>query len=214
MNMDNPENKTDAMKGKTTFSRLKEQEKNARRDVIVDAAQRVFAVKPFNKVSIRDVAREAGISHASIYRYFPDQQTLFVEAFLRGAKEIVQVLDDIVQSIEEGDVEKVTEEFISYMIANDQYFRMMTHFMLDGSLSVDMVEKLNAAERLLFAEFDKLFWKMAATGEKDVRLISHAFFAALNGVLITFRNYPGRDREEVTRHMRRIAGIIANKFKA
>lgn len=214
MNMDNPENKTDAVKGKTTFSRLKEQEKNARRDVIVDAAQRVFAVKPFNKVSIRDVAREAGISHASIYRYFPDQQTLFVEAFLRGAKEIVQVLDDIVQSIEEGDVEKVTEEFISYMIANDQYFRMMTHFMLDGSLSVDMVEKLNAAERLLFAEFDKLFWKMAATGEKDVRLISHAFFAALNGVLITFRNYPGRDREEVTRHMRRIAGIIANKFKA
>ncbi len=214
MSMDNSENKTDAVKGKTAFSRLKEQEKRARQDVIVDAAQRVFAVKPFNKVSIRDIAREAGISHASIYRYFPDQQTLFVEAFLRGAKEIVQVLDDIVQSIEEGDVEKVTEEFISYMIANDQYFRMMTHFMLDGSLSADMVEKLNAAERLLFVEFDKLFRKMATTGEKDVRLISHAFFAALNGVLITFRNYPGRNREDVTRHMRRIAGIIADKFKA
>ncbi|MEI7638587.1 MAG: helix-turn-helix domain-containing protein, partial [Syntrophus sp. (in: bacteria)] len=65
--MDNSENKTTVVKGKTAFSRLKAQEKKARQDVIVDAAQRVFATKPFNKVSIRDVAREAGISHASIY---------------------------------------------------------------------------------------------------------------------------------------------------
>ncbi len=214
MNRDNSENKTRAVKGKTAFSRLREQEKSARQDVIVDAAQRVFAVKPFNKVSIRDVAMEAGISHASIYRYFPDQQALFVEAFLRGAKEIVQVLDDIVRNSDQGDIEKVTEEFIIYMIENDQYFRMMTHFMLDGSLSADMVEKLNSMERLLFAEFDKLFLKMAGAEVGDVRLMSHAFFAALNGVLITFRNYPGRNREEVTRHMRRVAGIIANKFKA
>jgi hypothetical protein len=91
---------------------------------------------------------------------------------------------------------------------------MMTHFMLDGSLSAEMVEKLNAMERLLFDEFDKLFRKMTGAGEGEVRLLSHAFFAALNGVLITFRNYPGRNREEVIRHMRRIAGIIANKFKA
>jgi AcrR family transcriptional regulator len=196
------------------FSSLKAQEKRARQDVIVDAAQRVFATKPFNKVSIRDVAREAGISHASIYRYFPDQQALFVEAFLLGAKEIVQVLDDIVRNSEQGDIEKVTEEFVTYLIENDQYFRMMTHFMLDGSLSAEMVEKLNAMERLLFDEFDKLFLKMTEAGEGEVRLLSHAFFAALNGVLITFRNYPGRNREEVIRHMRRIAGIIANKFKA
>ncbi|MEI7638705.1 MAG: TetR/AcrR family transcriptional regulator, partial [Syntrophus sp. (in: bacteria)] len=164
-------------------------------------------------VSIRDVAREAGISHASIYRYFPDQQSLFVEAFVRGAKEIVQVLDGIVRNSEQGEIERVTQEFITYLIENDQYFRMMTHFMLDGSLSVEMVEKLNAMERLLFDEFDKLFRKMAEVKEEDVRLLSHAFFAALNGVLITFRNYPGRNREEVIRHIGRIAGIIANKFK-
>ncbi|HQI24391.1 MAG TPA: helix-turn-helix domain-containing protein, partial [Smithella sp.] len=70
------------MKKKNTFAELKNNEKRARQGVIVEAAQRVFAVKPFNKVSIRDIAREAGISHASIYRYFPDQQSLFVEAFL------------------------------------------------------------------------------------------------------------------------------------
>ena len=199
------------MKRENTFSSIKAQEKKARQEVIVDAAERVFAAKPFNKVSIRDIAREAGISHASIYRYFPDQQMVFVEAFLRGAQEIVRFLDEIVRNSEKDDIEKVTEEFVIYLIDNDQYFRMMTHFMLDGSLSAEMVEKLNAMERLLFDEFDKLFRKMGV--DKDVRLLSHAFFAALNGVLITFRNYPGRSRQDVVRHMIRVAGVIANKFK-
>jgi len=212
--MRNSENKKGAAKINTAFSILKAHEKRARQDLIVDAAERVFATTPFNNVSIRDIAREVGISHTSIYRYFPDQQALFVEAFVRGAREIVQVLDDIVRNSEQGDIEKVTEKFIAYLVENDQYFRMMTHFMLDGSLSVEMVEKLNAMERLLFDEFDKLFRKMTGIREGDVRLLSHAFFAALNGVLITFRNYPGRNREEVIRHIGRIAGIIANKFKS
>jgi AcrR family transcriptional regulator len=199
------------MKDKNTFSNLKAQERRVRQDVIIDAAQRVFATKPFNKVSIRDIAREAGISHASIYRYFPDQQSLFVEAFLRGAEEIVQFLAEIIRESEKGDIEKVSETFVTYLTKNDQYFRMMTHFMLDGSLSADMIEKLNAMERSIFDQFDTLFQKM--NSEEPVRLLSHAFFASLNGVLITFRNYPGRSREEVIRHMIHIAGILANKFK-
>jgi hypothetical protein len=74
-----------------------------------------------------------------------------------------------------------------------------------------MIEKLNAMERSIFDQFDTLFQKM--NSEEPVRLLSHAFFASLNGVLITFRNYPGRSREEVIRHMIHIAGILANKFK-
>lgn len=64
------------MEQNKTFAHVNNEAKLARQALIVEAAERVFAVKPFNKVSIRDIAREAGISHASIYRYFPDQQSL------------------------------------------------------------------------------------------------------------------------------------------
>lgn len=180
--------------------------------MIVEAAQRVFAVKPFNNVSIRDIAREAGISHASIYRYFPDQQSLFVEAFLHGAEEITAILDGIIKNSRKNPIEKVAEAYLSYLIDNDQYFRMMTHFMLDGSLSSEMVERLNVSERRLFDKFDTLFRKVNMP--EPVRPLSHAFFAALNGVLITFRNYPGRNLKDVHHHMHRIARIIVSKFCA
>jgi AcrR family transcriptional regulator len=200
------------MKEKRAFADLKNGEKLARQQAIINAAERVFAVKPFNKVSIRDIARETGISHAAIYRYFPDQRSLFIEAFLRGADEITSFLKDIVGDSKKGDIKKVTETYLDYLIENDQYFRMMTHFMLDGSLTKEMIEKLNAAERRIFDQFDIMFRKMDKP--EPVRSLSHAFFAALHGILITFKNYPGRDQDAVRKHIKKISAVITGKFMA
>ncbi len=198
------------MKQRKTFAHVISEAKLARQAVIVEAAERVFAVKPFNKVSIRDIAREAGISHASIYRYFPDQQSLFTEAFLKGAEEIVASLGALIENAGTPGIVKVSDAYVTYLMDNDQYFRMMTHFMLDGSLSAEQIEKLNTAERRIFDQFDRMFRKMGKP--EPVRPLSHAFFAALNGVLITFRNYPGRSANAVRRHMVKIAGVIAGSF--
>jgi|SRR5680860_77589 len=199
------------MDKKNTFNGLRKRERETRKDVIVDAAERVFALKPFNRVNMRDIAGEAGISPASIYRYFPDQQTLFVEAFLRGAKEILGILGDIIDKNGELCIENAAEEFIDYLTVNDQYFRMMTHFMLDGSLSDESLESLNRHERSLIDQFDNLFRRVMP--DSNPRLLSHAFFAAMNGILITFRDYPGRSREEVSCHMKLIGRMIAKMLR-
>ena len=39
------------------------------------------------------------------------------------------------------------------------------------------------------------------------------FFAALNGILISFRKYPGRTEDEVRIHMKKIGMIIAGLIK-
>jgi AcrR family transcriptional regulator len=198
------------MKTKKTFAHVHREAKLARQTVIIEAAERVFAVKPFNKVSIRDIAREAGISHASIYRYFPDRQSLFIEAFLQGAGEIGDTLESLIENTKSPDIMKVSDAYVAYLMDNDPYFRMMTHFMLDGSLTAEQIEKLNTAERRVFDQFDRLFRKMKKP--EPVRPMSHAFFAALNGVLITFRNYPGRTTQAVRQHIITIARVIARSF--
>ena len=194
-----------------SFNKLKEQEREARRDLIIAAAERVFSTKSFNAVTIRDIAKEAGISHALIYRYFPDQQSLFVEACIRRGAKIVEFISKLIDDNNNIKIEKVTELFINFLVENDQYFRMMTHFMLDGSLSKEMIESLNIGERVLLDQFDRIFVKVSSG--KNVRMLSHAYFAAMNGIVITFRNYPGRSRKEVMNHMQALGKIIAAKFK-
>jgi len=187
---------------------LKERQREARKEIIIAAAERVFARKPFDQVSIRDVAKEAGISHALIYRYFSDQQALFVEAFLRSAGDLLGLID---KAVGKG-IESVAETYLQFLIDHDQLFRMMTHFMLDGTLEGDLLQRLNAMERTLLDCLARFFGKKHQ--KKESRFMAHAFFAAMNGVLISFRNYPGREREQVVSHMLRLGKIIAKKFKA
>jgi AcrR family transcriptional regulator len=188
----------------------REAQRLERRTAIIDAAERVFAAKPFSKVSMRDVAKEAGISPALIYRHFPDQQHLFVEAFLRGSQRLIAQFSELGGGKRAASLEEIAQAFIAYLTEHEQYFKMMTHFMLEGNLHERLLDRLNAAERALLDQFDGLFASLGARG--DTRMMSHAFFAALNGVLITFRRMPGRSQDELRKHMDAIARIMAGLF--
>src|SRR5713101_5630828 len=48
----------------------------ARRTQILDAATRVFATKGFNRATIRDVSRDAGVADGTIYNYFANKTDL------------------------------------------------------------------------------------------------------------------------------------------
>ena len=195
-----------------TFSRLKEQEKDLRRNIIIDAAEKEFAAKPFNKVNMRDIAKNAGISPASIYRYFPDQQSLFLEAFVRGTGDIFQKLADMAAESKDGALEEITSEFIDYFTSNDQYFSMLMHFFLDGMVEQDVFEKLRALERNLLSVFDEVFTKMKMKG--NIRFNSHTYFAGLVGIVATFRNRPDKELPDVLEHRQRISSILAGHFRS
>jgi len=193
-----------------TLSELKKQEKKARQEMIISAAERVFAAKAFNKVSMRDIAKEAEISSTLIYRYFPDQQNLFVEAFIKNGKILMEFLHKTILENKKTDIEKITEIFIEFYTQNDLFFKMTINFMLGGTLDEDLLIKIKDMERKIFSEFDVLFQDNVNT--KMERRFSHAFFSALNGVVISFMNYPSKSHKEVVCHMKSVAGIIASMF--
>jgi AcrR family transcriptional regulator len=187
----------------------RERNRLARKILIIDAAEKVFAEKSFSKVSMRDIAREAGISPALIYRHFPDQQHLFVEAFLQGTRRLIEEFTELL-SKETPHLEDAADTFIAYLTDHEQYFKMMTHFMLEGTIHEGLLDRLNSIERSMLDQFDRLFEKAGA--QHNIRLISHCFFASLNGILITFRQHPGRSPLEVKEHMNRIGCIMARMF--
>jgi AcrR family transcriptional regulator len=196
---------------KAVLTRMRENEREVRKNLIIDASIRLFSKMPFDKVGMRDIAAEAGLSPASIYRYFSNRDDLFAEALWREGQTIGQEIKRLKEADVDVSIEQIASTFVNYLLEHSTFFEMMTHFMITGKIGEKALEKFNKAERKLLDVFDELFVGMGATGE--VRLLSHAFFASLNGILITFRNYPGRPPEDTRKHSLRLAAIVANVFK-
>ena len=199
------------MEKKSTLMVLKENEREARKKLIVESSISLFARQSFDTVSMRDIAKEAGISPGSIYRYFADKDDLFLEAFSYKAEEICKNLEEMIAENKDTSLEDIAVNFVNYLFEHDSFFQMMTHFMTSGTINESSLARFNETERYLLDLFDRSFRKIGIT--QNVRLVSHAFFASLNGVMITFRRYPGRSEEEIKKHVNRLATLLAGVFK-
>lgn len=52
-----------------------------RRNRILEAAAALFGEMPFAEVQVDDIARRAGIGKATLYRYFPSKEALYLQVF-------------------------------------------------------------------------------------------------------------------------------------
>lgn len=60
-----------------------------RREQLVDIAFRAFAVRGFHGTSTEPIARDAGISHAYLFRVFPTKKDLFIACGVRARERIL-----------------------------------------------------------------------------------------------------------------------------
>jgi TetR/AcrR family transcriptional regulator len=60
----------------------KDLERKHRRELLLEAAERVFGRKPFDEASMQDVAAEAQIGMQGLYEHFPSKQSLYESLIL------------------------------------------------------------------------------------------------------------------------------------
>ncbi len=193
-----------------TLEALREKEREARRELILASARKLFAEKDFRSVTARQIAREAGVSAGTLYRYYKNLDELFLDVFFAGAREITGRVDAEKQTEEGCSVRRLCEIYILYLNENISFYQMMGHFMLGGKLSPEATEKLNPIMRELMDRIEGILKGAEITG--DIRMVSHALFSALNGVMISYAQYPGRSLAEIREHTLRLARLIAGCF--
>ena len=192
---------------KSTFKQLREDEREVRKQLIIRAAMELFEEKSFHDIGMRDIAVKAGVSAASIYRYFPSRDDLFVEALLQDINNIERRL---YKRVEEGEnIEGLAIAVVDYLIDNEATFQMMCHFMIRGELNPQALKKFNGVQRYFIKMFDNVLKQ--TEGSESLRLNTHAFFASLAGVVLTFRNYPGHTADEKRRAMHKLALLIMHQ---
>ena len=201
------------MKKTNEFLQLKEQERDVRRNLIMDAAERVFASKSFDKVNMREIAKEAGISPGTIYTYFPDQETLFIETSMCGAEELVQLMRVVADKTNRS-VEEAAGAYIDFFMDHYEYLRMMQHCMLYGKFSSEeSLERLLRVYRMLFEQIDRIVQDAKIKiPQGKLRVDSHLFFAFVNGIIFSFARAPRRSEEEIRAHMKSIVKRLNTIF--
>ena len=194
------------MAGRNTLNKLKQQEREIRENLIVDAARTVFGSKTYDQVSMNEIAKTAGIAKSSIYTYFPNQEALFVETAFRDTGKFIAALKKRVQEERSPSLETFINDYLDYHIEHDAHWRMITHFALHGNIGEASAEKLNQISRQVMDLLETVLKKFDYKG--DTRLLSHTLFAALSGIMISFRKYPGRTESARIAHMKRIAKLM------
>lgn len=86
------------------ISAATEARKGRKFDQVIDGARRIFLRDGFDGASVDDIAREAGVSKATLYAYFPDKRLLFTEicnAECRRQTEAAEAEMDLQASVED-----------------------------------------------------------------------------------------------------------------
>jgi AcrR family transcriptional regulator len=193
----------------STFQKLRKAERETRKNLIIDAALELFSQREFHKIGMRDIAKRAGISAAAIYRYFPSRDDVFVEALVRHMQTVESMFE---KSVATGgtSLEEFALASVDYLLENESVFQMMGHFMITGQIQPKAMERYNSMQRQFLNILDR-FNNQSGFGI-DNRLVTHAIYASIIGVVMAFKKYPGRSPEEIKRHIHRLARIVSSMF--
>ncbi len=194
-----------------TFDDLKEQERETRKELIVQVTQALLSEKNFKGVTIRDIAERVGVSPATLYRYYESLDEIFLAVFFRGTREIADLIRLECAGENGCSIRRLAEVYIGYLNNNLSYFQMMSLFAPRGTISTEDEKVINPAMKDLLELIEGVIKGAGYKGDR--RLMSHALFSALNGIMTTYAQNPGMSLEEIRQYTKILAGFIADFFE-
>lgn len=189
------------------FAELKEKEREARKQIIIKSALSLFACKNFYEVGMRDIASEAGVSPATLYRYFPCQEDLFIEAFIQDISLVTSDFENMVKRDKPATIEEFALAYVDHLFQNESTFQMMTYLMLKDNLAHPAMGKFDSVTKIFFDLCAELFERYGV--KENTRVYAHCFVASMTGIIMTFRNHPVKKKNMVREHILRLTRMTA-----
>lgn len=191
-----------------TLQKLRKKEREERKQLIINAVLDLLNQKDIQDIKMLDIAERVGVSSASIYRYFPNRDDILVEALILHIKEIKELF---VKETQAGrtSLENLALLSVDYLLENNSVFQMMV-LMITGQLKPSNLKQYNAMQRDFLDIMEQTSHQVDIGVKK--RLVTHAIYASVIGVIMAFKNYPGRSQQEIRDHIYRLVHIISNVF--
>ena len=155
------------------------------RKALIDSAEQAIVEQAAEAMSLRALARNAGVSQTAPYRHFSDRNTLLAAVSERGYQRLIKALHSAIDAIEDDAERQVREAarcYVQFAIDNPQLFKLMFGPLLQPTLNYP---DLHARIR----ECNHLVQTMLANGiragsfrEDDIRYLTNTAWAGIHGL--------------------------------
>lgn len=108
------------------------------REMILDAAERLFSARGVDGVAVRDLARELGLTPSSLYNYFPSKQALYDAVLERGLRPIVELVAAAWQpgTFQRDRMRTTIDGLVTHLSSHPHLAQLMQRALLSESESV------------------------------------------------------------------------------
>jgi AcrR family transcriptional regulator len=191
---------TRAKNALTPQSDTKETKAEASRAKILDVAQKLFARRGFEGVSIRDLAQALGMTTASLYYHFPSKEEIFVAVHGRSLEAVQREVMDAIAGLKDpwDRLEAAAAAHSRNFASSERTGASIAAEYYEGSLAPFrkiMVPQRDAYERLIAV----LVADLQLPKSVDARLFRLQLLGALNWLPVWYRPGRGLSVEEVAR---------------
>ena len=169
----------------TSPSRRVERKKRLRGEILT-AASKMFADRGYEAVTLREIAKEIGYTHAVIYQHFPDKWHILAELSRKTIGLMIQNFDAVAAKYPEPKERlfATSRGFIQFCTAHPQQFRNVFFGPenRNGTRAGQYIDDIGAP---LFQRFVQLFFDVAKAeglpGKDDV-VVAHTWWYTMFGL--------------------------------
>ncbi len=131
------------------FRELRKKQKEVRRQTIVEVAEGILTTKGIEAVTIRSVAKAAGLSVGSIYMYFRNKEELFLCILLEHLEELDQAFARVIEEQDSFELLKALAcEYRDYYLACGRHINAIGYLYEKrnraGEINPDLLGELEA----------------------------------------------------------------------
>ncbi|MUT67445.1 TetR/AcrR family transcriptional regulator [Paenibacillus sp. NEAU-GSW1] len=165
---------------------INEELRREKRALICDAARRLFAANGFTLTTVSNIAKEAGISHASVFTYFSSKEELIHSLVLEPLEESLMFYESIISEHNEPiqTLRKLIEVQMRSVIEQGTYLRLFQQVLGQPKQFPELTRALTDFGEQFVNLLEPLIRKGQESGklsEGDAKVIGWTYFAYFNG---------------------------------
>ncbi|MBC8277479.1 MAG: TetR/AcrR family transcriptional regulator [FCB group bacterium] len=175
-----------------------------KKDVILKTAQKLFSQFGLNKVNMEEIAREARVSKATLYKYYKDKSEVFREVVRIETEQLITAIGEAVaqEATVRGKLKahlltklKKIHHLINFYRVTQESWN--DHWPYIEEVNDDFISK----EKALVADIIQLGNERGETAVKDVEMTAHIAVVAQKSLEYSWAINGGADEEELADSM-------------